>query len=204
MADRRITLDIGLRWADGALAWLERLAATEFNRRAALAADIAMAVLPVLAALALRDMRAVPAFGVFCGGLLLFSLIEYCFHRWLFHGPDQAMQRGHARHHQHPMGTDTLPFFIPPISLMLLAGLFDEAMPLAYALLLTGAIGCGYLAYGECHGVIHRQRFRKPWLRRWSAHHHVHHHHEGHNFGVTTPLWDIVFRTNYQRGRRQG
>jgi dihydroceramide fatty acyl 2-hydroxylase len=191
-----------MRWADGMLAWLERLAATDFNRRAAFVSDIAMAVLPIVGALALPEVRLLPAVLVFGAGLFVFSLIEYCFHRWLFHGPDQAMQRGHARHHQAPTGTDTLPFFLPPICLALLAGLFNEAMPAAYALLLTGAIGCGYFAYGECHGAIHRLRFRHPWARRWSAHHHVHHHHDGYNFGVTSPLWDIVFRTQYERRRR--
>ena len=195
-------MEIGLRWADGTLAWFERLAATQFNRRAAFVCDLAMAVLPIAAALALRDVHVVAGLFVFASGLLLFSLIEYCFHRWLFHGAEQAMQRGHARHHQEPTGLDTLPFFIPPISLLLLAGLFDEAMPLSYALLLTGAIGCGYLAYGECHGAIHRLRFTRPWVRRWAAHHHVHHHHHGYNFGVTTPLWDLVFRTRYERRPR--
>ncbi len=204
MSNWRKHLEIEMHWADGALAWLERLAATEFNRRAAFACDLAMAVLPIVGALALRELRLVPALMMFGAGLLLFSLIEYAFHRWLFHGPDQAMQRGHARHHDFPTGTDTLPFFIPPISLFLLAGLFNEMMPFAYALLLTGAIGSGYLAYGECHGAIHRTRFRNPWVRRWSAHHHVHHHHEGHNFGVTTPLWDLVFRTKYERSGRRG
>lgn len=192
-----------IRWADSVLNQLERLSATEFNRRTAFACDLTMAVVPVGAALAMRDLRAVPALMIFLSGLLLFTLIEYSFHRWLFHGPDQAMQRGHLRHHQYPTGADTLPFFIPPVALMLLAGLFDALMPLAAALLLTGAIGCGYLAYGECHAAIHRMRFRNPQVRRWAGHHHVHHHHLEHNFGVTTALWDVVFGTRYVKRRHK-
>ena len=70
-------------------------------------------------------------------------------------------------------------------------------MPLAFAALLTGAMTMGYVAYGLSHFIMHHRRFTTPWLRRWAAHHHIHHHHPDKNFGVTTKLWDVLFRTRY-------
>ena len=139
----------------------------------------------------------------FLGGVLMFSLVEYCFHRWLFHGPEHAMERGHRRHHATPNGIDSLPFFVPPLFLVVLAALFSKAMPLSYALLFTGAIAGGYFIYGQCHAWIHRRRFQLRVMRLWAANHHIHHHHPDRNFGVTTPLWDFAFGTRYApTGRR--
>ena len=194
-----IFIDMKNRWADAALHGLERMAITKANHRAAMVANVGTGILLVSLGVARQDMHAIRAVMTFALGLLLFSLIEYCFHRWLFHGPEHAMERGHQRHHQTPTGLDTLPFFLPPVCLLLIAGSLAEVAPLGYALLFTGAIACGYFAYGQCHESIHRSRYRYPLARRWAAHHHVHHHHPDHNFGVTSPLWDIVFRTRYRR-----
>ena len=63
-------------------------------------------------------------------------------------------------------------------------------------------IALGYLCYGLVHDAIHARRFQQPLLRRWAGLHHVHHHHPDTNFGVTTPLWDVVFGTRYRRKPR--
>lgn len=178
-----------------------RLSATRANSRAGIAADIAIGVVLLLEGLRRSDLRLVPALLTVLSGLLLFSLVEYCFHRWLFHGAKQAMQQGHQQHHDDPLGHGALPFFLPPLGMLLLAGMFDIAMPTTYALLLAGALACGYAAYGLGHTVIHNTRFRNPLSRRWAAIHHIHHHHPDKNFGVTTPLWDIVLGTRYVSNR---
>jgi sterol desaturase/sphingolipid hydroxylase (fatty acid hydroxylase superfamily) len=46
-------------------------------------------------------------------------------------------------------------------------------------------------------------RFRRPLARRWAAAHHIHHYHPHSNFGVTTPLWDILLRTRYLAGEKR-
>ena len=107
------------------------------------------------------------------------------------------MERGHRRHHTNPNGIDSLPFFLPPIALLVIVGLYAQLMPLSYALLLTGVTAGGYFIYGQCHELIHRIRFKGPLVRKWAANHHIHHHHPNHNFGVTSPLWDMVFGTRY-------
>lgn len=135
-------------------------------------------------------------------GLLAFSFIEYFFHRWMFHTRIPLFEQGHRMHHEHPLGYDSLPFFLPAVVLLSLAGLCVLVMPLGFALLMAGAVTFGYIAYGLSHFVIHHVRFRQPWLRRWAGAHHVHHYHPGSNFGVTTPLWDVLLGTRYVRRPR--
>lgn len=130
-------------------------------------------------------------------GLFVFSFMEYVFHRWVFHGPPQPMARGHAAHHLAPRGYEALPFFVPALVLSGVTGLCALWMPAAYAWLLASGIAFGYVAYGVGHFMIHHRRFRNALLRRWAARHHIHHHHPERNFGVTSPLWDVVLGTRY-------
>lgn len=137
-------------------------------------------------------------------GLLAFSFIEYFFHRWMFHTRIPLFEQGHRMHHAQPLGYDSLPFFLPSAVLLCLTGLLVLVMPLGVALLMAGAMTFGYIAYGLSHFTIHHVRFRQPLLRRWAASHHVHHYHPDSNFGVTTPLWDVLLGTRYVRQPRKG
>ncbi len=132
-------------------------------------------------------------------GLFVFTFIEYCFHRWLFHMRVPLFEQGHRMHHEHPRGYDSLPFFLPATVVLGLTGLGVLIMPTGFVFLMTGAMTFGYVSYGLSHHIIHHARFRQPLLMRWAAAHHIHHHHSDCNFGVTTPLWDILLRTRYAR-----
>ena len=133
-------------------------------------------------------------------GLFAFSFMEYVFHRWLFHGRETTLlARGHAAHHADPRGYDSLPFFLPALVLLCVAGAGALAMPVADALLVASGIAFGYITYGLSHFFIHHGRYRRPWIRRWAARHHIHHHHLDRNFGVTSPLWDLLLGTRYVR-----
>lgn len=136
-------------------------------------------------------------------GLFAFSFIEYFFHRWMFHTRVPLFAQGHDQHHARPLGYDSLPFFLPPAVLLALAGVFVLLLPTGFALLLASAITFGYIVYGLSHFIIHHVRFRQPLLRRWAAAHHVHHYHPESNFGVTTPLWDVLLGTRYVRQPRK-
>ncbi|HZX71889.1 MAG TPA: sterol desaturase family protein [Rhodanobacter sp.] len=136
-------------------------------------------------------------------GLFIFSFMEYFFHRWMFHTRVPLFEQGHRLHHERPLGYDSLPFFLPAVVLLALTGLLLLAMPSGFALLLAGSITVGYIIYGLVHFVIHHVRFKNPLLRRWAGAHHVHHYHPDSNFGVTTPLWDILLRTRYVRQPRK-
>lgn len=130
-------------------------------------------------------------------GLVLFSFMEYVFHRWVFHGPMQPMARGHASHHANPRGYDSLPFFLPALVLFCVVALCALLAPAPDVWLLASGIAFGYVAYGLAHFMIHHRRFRSARLRRWAARHHIHHHNPEYNFGVTTSLWDVLLGTRY-------
>jgi Sterol desaturase len=136
-------------------------------------------------------------------GLFAFSFIEYFFHRWMFHTRVPLFEQGHRTHHEQPLGYDSLPFFLPAVVLLTLAGLFVLIMPTGFALLMAGAITFGYITYGLSHFTIHHVRFKHPWLRRWAGAHHIHHYHPDTNFGLTTPLWDVLLGTRYVRQARK-
>ncbi len=182
--------------------YLARVSTTRANARAGLVADVLISLLLLGAGL-----YTAAAFGLINAaltialGLVLFSFVEYCVHRWLFHGRASALEAGHRTHHEDPAGYDALPFFAPPLGMLALAALLALILPVSTALLLAGAVAAGYAAYGLGHTAIHSTRFRGPIPMRWAAHHHIHHHHADRNFGVTTPLWDIVLGTRYRHAR---
>lgn len=176
---------------------LAHLSTTRVNGQAGLVADVGISIALLGAGLWRSNARPVAALGTMLFGLLLFSFFEYCVHRWLFHGAPQILEEGHRKHHEQPLGYDALPFFLPPLGLLGIAGILILIVPAPFAFLLSGALAAGYAAYGLCHTAIHSLRFRHPLSKRWAAIHHIHHYHPDTNFGVTTPLWDILLGTQY-------
>lgn len=174
---------------------------TRANRRAARVSDVLISI--VLLAAGLRAAHAHPAKALLSivSGLLLFTLVEYCFHRWMFHGSVPLFEPGHRRHHENPLGDDAMPFFLPPLAILGVVAAVCLVMPVGFALLLTGGLATGYALYGLSHDLIHNTRFRHPLSRRWAASHHIHHFHPDRNFGVSTPIWDIVLGTRHVPSR---
>jgi len=136
-------------------------------------------------------------------GLFAFSFVEYFFHRWMFHTRIPLFAQGHQLHHEKPLGYDSLPFFLPPAILIILTGMLMIVLPLGFTFLIMGAVTLGYIAYGLSHFTIHHVCFKHPLMRRWAGSHHVHHYHPDSNFGVTTPLWDVLLGTRYVREARK-
>jgi 4-hydroxysphinganine ceramide fatty acyl 2-hydroxylase len=136
-------------------------------------------------------------------GLFAFSFVEYFFHRWMFHTRIPLFAQGHQLHHEKPLGYDSLPFFLPPAVLFILTALLVVVLPIGFTFLMMGAVTLGYIAYGLSHFTIHHVRFKNPLMRRWAGSHHVHHYHPNSNFGVTTPLWDVLLGTRYVREARK-
>lgn len=130
-------------------------------------------------------------------GLFIFSFMEYFFHRWLFHGSLRLLAQGHTSHHDNPNGYDSLPFFVPALVLFALIEICEMLIPGSDSLLLASGIAIGYVIYGTSHFVIHHMRFRHSLIRSWAAFHHIHHYHPDRNFGVTSPLWDVLLGTRY-------
>lgn len=150
--------------------------------------------------------------GLVVAGLVIWTLTEYWLHRLLFHwqpsfrGGDKLHFVIHGVHHDHP--NDPLRLVMPPAVSVPLAALFFWAFtlifgtPAAYPLF-AGFIA-GYLVYDYTHYHVHHHVPKTAGgkqLREQHMRHHFQDHHYG--FGVSTPLWDIVFRT-LPRRRRAG
>ena len=182
-----------------------RMTSTRINGWIGLACDFAISAGLLYAGLR-RNPDPFVAITAALAGLLVFTFVEYCFHRWLFHGRAQMFQRGHDRHHEEPTGYDALPFFLPPIGILLIAALLHRVAPFAVTCFAMGGFAVGYAAYGLSHTAMHDVRLRRVLPRRWASAHHVHHFHPETNFGVTSPLWDVLLRTRYvsQRQRTRG
>jgi dihydroceramide fatty acyl 2-hydroxylase len=144
------------------------------------------------------------------GGLGVWTLTEYWLHRLVFHWePDNKWGRRmhfiiHGVHHDHP--NDRLRLVMPPAVSIPLALLFLLAFsaifgtPAAYPLF--AGLLAGYLVYDYTHYHVHHHRPRTELGRRLREQH-MRHHFQDHRFGfgVSSPLWDVVFRTLPRRRR---
>jgi len=163
---------------------------------------------------------------LFAAGAILWTLTEYVIHRFTFHVPRDLEERTneavarvqpgdavlphlrwseklyflvHGVHHLYP--NDSRRLVMPPAVSVPLAVFFyflfgfllgsPAALPF-----FAGFVG-GYLAYDTTHYAVHHFRCRS----RWSAHMkkiHMRHHYlnPDRNYGVSTPLWDLVLGTS--------
>lgn len=173
------------------------MSTTPLNYWAEFAVDMPLGAVLILVGLRHGELGFLAVFATILLGLFLFSFIEYSFHRWLLHGSLQFLVVAHRAHHANPQGYDSLPFFLPGLILLALTGVLACFMPTSLAFLLVGTIALGYAIYGLSHFVIHHHHFRQVSARNWAASHHIHHHRLDTNFGVTTPLWDVLMGTRY-------
>lgn len=122
-------------------------------------------------------------------GLIVWTFAEYWIHRLVFHGltPFEPM---HQMHHALPKA---------------MIGVASWGTLSAFALIwlvcgpaFTAGLMAGYLAYCAIHVRMHHHP-RGARLSRYitfmNAHHAGHHRGGRGNFGVTSPIWDLVFAT---------
>jgi 4-hydroxysphinganine ceramide fatty acyl 2-hydroxylase len=139
---------------------------------------------------------------LFLCGFTLWTLVEYLLHRYIFHFiTDSAIVQRfhytvHGVHHEYPLDTERL--VMPPVPSVFIAafflGLFYSMMGTYVYAFLPGFI-IGYLVYASIHYAIHAYKPPKA-LNYWWRHHNLHHFkYPDKAFGVSTPLWDIIFRT---------
>ena len=142
--------------------------------------------------------------GLVLAGLLLWTLSEYWLHRKIFHwDPDHPIGHRlhfiiHGVHHDHP--NDRMRLVMPPGASIPLAalffGLFWLIFGLPTALPLFAGFLIGYLMYDYTHYYLHHF-VPKSKLGKRLREQHMRHHFQDHRygFGVSSPLWDVVFRT---------
>jgi len=135
------------------------------------------------------------------------TLSEYLVHRFVFHfKPKTAPGRYlvylfHGIHHDDP--NDRTRLVMPPAGAILIIGLiyvlFSLVLPHPWIEPFFGFFIISYLCYDYTHYAIHFWPMRGR-IGAYIKHNHLLHHFQEHNarFGVSTPFWDVVFRT---RGR---
>jgi len=139
-------------------------------------------------------------FTSFAAGLAGWTLLEYAIHYWLGHLPRGRIliSSEHLRHH-----ADILYFTplrlkirgaIPVLAVVFLA--VGAGFGLAAGLGFVAAVSVGWTTYECLHQSIHINGPRSAYSR-WAARYHLSHHfgRAQANFGVTSPLWDLIFRT---------
>ena len=131
-------------------------------------------------------------------GLLIWSLLEYSFHRWIYHQGRTPAHVGHKLHHQFPRMLIAMPWFLVTAFLGCVWA-FVYYLQIHFILSFMAAITTGFVFYGAFHHIHHHFHFKNSWYRKLRAHHVIHHQFPDVNFGVTTRLWDHVFGTAYQK-----
>jgi sterol desaturase/sphingolipid hydroxylase (fatty acid hydroxylase superfamily) len=145
-------------------------------------------------------------------GGVIWTLTEYWLHRLFFHWePDNAFGHRmhfiiHGIHHDHP--NDKLRLVMPPAVSIPLAALFLGLFALVFGTPLAWPIFAGfiagYLAYDYTHYYVHHAVPKSQFGKRLREHH-MRHHFQDHRFGygVSSPAWDLVFRTLPRRRKQQ-
>lgn len=139
-------------------------------------------------------------------GLFLWTLIEYCLHRFLFH-LDYYLPSSkyaftlhfllHGVHHYLPM--DKYRLVMPPTLFLVLAFPFYKVVfaVFPYYQACSGFAGgtLGYIMYDVTHYVLHHTKLPKYFqdLKTYHLEHHYKNYELG--FGVTSRFWDVIFGT---------
>jgi dihydroceramide fatty acyl 2-hydroxylase len=128
------------------------------------------------------------------GGLAVWTVVEYFMHRYVLH-----RMAPHYQHHDEP---ETLAYIFAPlwlsgVSAAVLWGLLALATgSWQRAALVEAGTVSGYLLYEWLHVRMHSQVAGGAVLRALRKHHFYHHFADDSRcYGVTTPIWDYVFRT---------
>jgi dihydroceramide fatty acyl 2-hydroxylase len=169
--------------------------------------------LPIVGYLAYRALSngvaVLPFIAFVLAGALLWTLAEYILHRWVFHyvGPRPWQRRAHfiihGVHHDFPSDADRL---VMPLGASIPMGvvfyiLFRVIAGPLYCDPFFIGFGLGYLTYDGVHFAVHHFRMSSR-IGKWLKRYHMIHHHTGveARYGVSSPLWDYVFRTTGSGG----
>ncbi len=141
----------------------------------------------------------------FLSGIALWTLLEYILHRWLLHYVPKSiysealLKRLHILHHENTKDQSQvcLPLVLQlPIWTWIYISLVLVGGGMHSSLLMVCGIAVMMTVYDIVHFSVHYMDASNPWFRYLKKHHMVHHFSKNHKkFGVTSPLWDFVFKT---------
>jgi 4-hydroxysphinganine ceramide fatty acyl 2-hydroxylase len=143
------------------------------------------------------------ALAVFFAGILCWTLFEYVLHRFIFHfhsheaAGKKFQYTVHGVHHEYPNDNErqVMPLIVALPLAVVIFTLFLVVMQMFGFALFAGFIS-GYASYLLIHYSIHIRRPPKNVFRFWWKYHSIHHYKgEDLAYGVSTPLWDVIFGT---------
>ena len=142
-------------------------------------------------------------------GVFVWTLTEYTLHRWVFHfrprtpWQERVVFLFHGIHHVQPQCKTRL-VMPPAVSVPMAVVFYGIAYGVVGLLLgipqwidpLFAGFGMGYLAYDLIHYATHHSPMPGRALKYLKRHHMLHHFKTPEQrFGVSMPLWDVVFGT---------
>jgi len=149
------------------------------------------------------ELPIVQIVGLYVTGWFLFTLIEYCMHRFLFHMPITSKTREkiqynfHGVHHEFPKDKSRLAMPIP-VSMALCVLLFT----LFWLLMSNATYGflpvvlSVYATYLFVHYIVHAYAPPKGFFGSLWINHAIHHYKDDKVvYGVSSQLWDHIFGT---------
>ena len=152
----------------------------------------------------LKNVSGLEFIYMFVFGILLWTITEYVLHRYVFHW-DAKSRAGkyfvflfHGLHHDDPQ--DPTRLVMPPVPAILIVSLlwslFSAVFPLKYIDVIMANFLIGYLCYDYIHYATHHFAMTSP-IGRYLRKYHLQHHYssEESKYGVSSPLWDYVFKT---------
>ncbi|WP_160716773.1 sterol desaturase family protein [Chitinophaga solisilvae] len=141
----------------------------------------------------------------YLAALFSWTLFEYAAHRYIFHWVSghpvakRMVYTLHGNHHEYPRDRQRL--FMPPVPSVIIASFLFAVFYLLSgknALMFFPGFISGYLIYGSMHYAIHAWAPPFRWLKPLWRNHHLHHYkNDDLGFGVSSTLWDRVFRTMF-------
>lgn len=144
-------------------------------------------------------------------GVVLWTLTEYTIHRFAFHiHPTSDLGRRlhflvHGIHHDYPR--DSTRLVMPLLVSVPLAAafflLFRAVVSPYHSALFAGFVG-GYVAYDSIHYATHHWPMTGR-IGRFLKEYHMKHHYVDDDtaYGVSSPLWDLVFGTVPEWARKR-
>jgi 4-hydroxysphinganine ceramide fatty acyl 2-hydroxylase len=154
-------------------------------------------------AFAKTDLTASSIIGIFIGGWLLLSFIEYATHRYLFHmetgkeWKSKMQYTIHGVHHEYPKDKERLA--MPPYLSLALGFLFLWLTGLLmgdYSYPFVAGMAVGYSSYLFVHYIVHAYAPPKNAFKILWVHHAIHHYKQPDRaYGVSSPLWDFLLGT---------
>jgi sterol desaturase/sphingolipid hydroxylase (fatty acid hydroxylase superfamily) len=147
--------------------------------------ELTFAASLAIALLAISTSKSSITIGLFCCGVVAFTLAEYIAHRFVLHAIAPVR---HRIHHAHPREAIDKIFWQIWLS-------FGALYLITGGAVLAGAL-VAYAWYLYVHYCAHQNSAILP--ASLLKHHLVHHRFANRNYGVTTKFWDRVFGTMFR------